>query len=226
MVVGKECDMDEISLEHKTILEAALREGDGEQAEATTQQLLDEGIEPFAIIKQVLIPTLTKIGQDFQDSCIFLPELMMAGEAAQRVTTLVDRASMKAGKVTISAGTVVIGQAEGDIHDIGRNIVVTLLSSHGYKVVDLGHDVRASTFLDSAQKYQADIVGLSALMTTTLPAVERTINLFGEVGLRNRYKIIIGGGATNHEWALQNKVDGYAVDAAAAVDLCNRLIHA
>jgi 5-methyltetrahydrofolate--homocysteine methyltransferase len=207
-----------------TRLEAALRDGDSEKAVAAAKQLLEKGVKPFAIVQQILIPTLTKVGQDFQDSCIFLPELMMAGEAAQHVTALVDQATREAGQAAISAGTVVIGQAEGDVHDIGRNIVVTMLSSHGFKVVDLGHDVRASTFLDAAQKEKASIVGLSAVMTTTLPAVQRTVNLFSEVGMRENFKIIVGGSATNQEWAYQIGADGYAVDAPSAVELCNQLL--
>ncbi len=218
--------MIDISIELKNRLESALRDGDSDQAETMTKQLLDMGVEPFTIVEQILIPTLTKVGHDFQDSCIFLPELMMAGEAAQHVTALVDQATREAGQAAITKGTVVIGQAEGDVHDIGRNIVVTMLSSHGFKVVDLGHDVRASAFLDVAQREKANIVGLSALMTTTLPAVQRTVSLFSEVGIREGFKIIVGGSATNQEWAHEIGADGYAVDAPSAVELCMQLLGA
>jgi 5-methyltetrahydrofolate--homocysteine methyltransferase len=218
--------MVDIPMDLQTRLASALREGDSEQCVATTEQLLGMGVAPLEIVQQVLIPTLTKVGKDFQDSCIFLPELMMTGMAAQNVTTLLDQATRKTGQATISMGTVVIGQAEGDVHDIGRNIVVTMLSSHGFKVVDLGHDVRSSAFLDVAQREKADIVGLSALMTTTLPAVQRTINLFSEVGARENFKIIVGGGATNQGWANQIGADGYAVDAPSAIVLCKQLLGA
>jgi 5-methyltetrahydrofolate--homocysteine methyltransferase len=110
------------------------------------------------------------------------------------------------------------------MHDIGRNIVGTLLKSHGFKVVDLGRDVPASAFLDAAEKEKADIVALSALMTTTLPAQKRTISLFSEVRKREDYYIIIGGGAVSREWAHETGSDGYSPDAAGAVELCKQLL--
>jgi methanogenic corrinoid protein MtbC1 len=181
-------------------------------------------VEPLDIVQKVMVPTLTDVGQQFQDFLIFLPELMMAGEAAERVTRLVEQATANAGKASTSLGTVVIGQVEGDVHDIGRNIVRTLLASHGFKVIDLGRDVTASAFLDAAQKAKADVIGLSALMTTTLPAQKRTIRLFEEVGVRSHFKIVIGGGAANAKWAAEIGADGYAGDAAGAVELCKSLL--
>ena len=205
-------------------LDAALRLGDGEASESIARQMLDDGIEPFVLVQEALVPTLTDVGQKFQDFEIYLPELMMAGEAAERVTALLEGIMLKSGKASLSFGTVILGQVEGDIHDIGRNILRILLRSHGFKVVDLGRDVAASAFLEAAQKEKADIVGLSALMTTALPAQRRTIHLFSEVGVRDQFKLIIGGGATNQTWADEIGADGYAPDAAAAVDLCKRLV--
>ncbi len=205
-------------------LDTALRQGDGDQAEAITRLLLDKGIEPFVLVQEALVPTLTDVGQKFQDFEIFLPELMMAGEAAERVTALLEEQSLKSGQSVISFGTIVLGQVEGDIHDIGRNILRILLKSHGFKVIDLGRDVAASAFLDAAQKERADIVGLSALMTTALPAQRRTVHLFDEVGARQHHMLIIGGGATNQGWADEIGADGYAPDAASAVGLCKRLM--
>jgi methanogenic corrinoid protein MtbC1 len=149
---------------------------------------------------------------------------MMAGEAAGRVTAVVEAATLAAGKKSTSSGTVVLGQVEGDLHDIGRNIVGTLLNSHGFKVVDIGRDVAPSAFLDAADKEKADIIALSALMTTTLPAQRRTISLFKEVGQRADYKIIVGGGAVSQSWADEIGADGYAQDAAGAVRLCKQLM--
>jgi len=205
-------------------LDAALRLGDGEASESLARQMLDDGVEPFVLVQEALVPTLTDVGQKFQDFEIYLPELMMAGEAAERVTALLEGIMLKSGKASLSFGTVILGQVEGDIHDIGRNILRILLRSHGFKVIDLGRDVAASAFLEAAQKEKADIVGLSALMTTALPAQRRTIHLFSEVGLRDHFKLIIGGGATNQTWADEIGADGYALDAAAAVDLCKRLL--
>jgi len=202
----------------------ALRLGNTDEAESLAKEMLGKGIEPLALVQEALVPTLTDVGQKFQNFEIYLPELMMAGEAAERVTTLLEETMLKAGKPSVSFGTIVLGQVEGDIHDIGRNIVSILLKSHGFKVIDLGRDVAASAFLEAAQKEKADIIGLSALMTTALPAQRRTIHLFEEVGVRSQFKLIIGGGATNQGWADEIGADGYAPDAASAVDLCKILL--
>lgn len=224
MEAGEEYEMTILPTDLREKLDTALRMGDGDQAEAIARQMLDNGIEPFVLVQQALVPTLADVGQKFQDFEIYLPELMMAGEAAERVTALLEAAMLKLGKESLSFGTIILGQVEGDIHDIGRNILRILLKSHGFKVIDLGRDVAASAFLEAAQKEKADIIGLSALMTTALPAQRRTIHLFSEVGLRDQYKLIIGGGATNQTWADEIAADGYAPDAAAAVDLCKRLL--
>jgi 5-methyltetrahydrofolate--homocysteine methyltransferase len=216
--------MTKIPADLREKLDLALRQGESDEAETLAKSMLDKGIEPFELVQLALVPTLTDVGQKFQNFEIFLPELMMAGEAAERVTALLEASMLKAGKASIALGTVVLGQVEGDIHDIGRNIVALLLKSHGFKVVDLGRDVHASAFLEAAEKEKADIVGLSALMTTALPAQKRTIHLFDEVGRRDNFKLIIGGGATNQSWADEIGADGYAPDAASAVDLCKMLI--
>jgi 5-methyltetrahydrofolate--homocysteine methyltransferase len=205
-------------------LGAALRDGETEEAEELTRKALEAGVDPLDIVQKILVPTLSEVGQRFQDFEIFLPELMMAGEAAEKVTALIEEATLKAGKPSTSLGTVVLGQVEGDLHDIGRNILATLLNSHGFKVVDLGRDVPASHFMEAAVKEKADIVALSALMTTTLPAQKRTLSLFGEVGKRGDFKMIVGGGAVSQDWANEISADGYATDAAGAVELCKQLL--
>jgi 5-methyltetrahydrofolate--homocysteine methyltransferase len=213
-------DLENLSIE----LSEALKKGDSEKAEQLTQQALELGMEPLDVVQKILVPTLTDVGNRFQNFEIFLPELMMAGEAAQKVTDIVEEATLAAGEPSLNLGIVVLGQVEGDMHDIGRNIVGTLLNSHGFKVIDLGRDVPASAFLDAAEKEKADIVALSALMTTTLPAQKRTINLFSEVGKREDFYIIVGGGAVSSEWANEVGSDGYSPDAAGAVELCNKLL--
>lgn len=205
-------------------LSEALKNGQTDQAKTLTNLALEQGMEPLAIIDTILVPTLTDVGRRFQDFEIFLPELMMAGEAAEAITAIVEKTTLDAGQPSLNKGTVILGQVEGDMHDIGRNIVSTLLKSHGYKVVDLGRNVPASGFLDAAEKEQADIVALSALMTTTLPAQKRTINLFSEVRKREDFYIIVGGGAVSQEWATEIGSDGYSKDAAGAVELCKNLM--
>jgi methanogenic corrinoid protein MtbC1 len=205
-------------------LSEALKKGLTNDAEQLTHQALDHGMDPLDIVQRILVPTLTDVGQCFQNFEIYLPELMMAGEAAERVAAIVEEASLKAGAPSLIIGTVILGQVEGDMHDIGRHIVGTLLKSHGFKVVDLGRDVPASKFLEAAEREKADIVALSALMTTALTAQKRTINLFSEVRKREEYFIIIGGGAVSQEWSTEIGSDGYSPDAAGAVVLCKSLL--
>jgi 5-methyltetrahydrofolate--homocysteine methyltransferase len=202
----------------------SLREGLVEESMDLTLQLLAEEVAPLWIIQELLVPTLTEVGRQFQAFEIFLPELMAAGDAAKAATTILEAAIEKAGQKTASRGTVVLGTVQNDIHDIGKNIVSTLLSSHGFKVVDIGRDVHPSRFLELAESERADIVAMSALMTTTRPATRVTLNLFNEVGKRKNYKIILGGGCIDQAWADEIGADGYAPDAAAAVDLCKSLM--
>jgi 5-methyltetrahydrofolate--homocysteine methyltransferase len=216
--------MVEISKKIRTDLSEALSQGKTDEAEAITRQALKVGVDPLDLIQKVVVPTLTEVGKLFQNFDIFLPELMMAGEAAKHATVLLEESMAKAGEQIASLGTVVIGTVKSDIHDIGKNIVSTLLRAHGFKVIDLGRDVSPSAYLDAAGNERADIVAMSALMTTTRPAQRSTISLFAEVGEREKYKLVIGGGSTNQEWADEIGADGYAPDAAAAVELCKQLL--
>jgi methanogenic corrinoid protein MtbC1 len=205
-------------------LSHALETGDEGKAQSFTQKALDQGVVPLDLIQEVVVPVLTRVGQDFQDFKIFLPELMAAGAAAEKATSLLEEAIVSSGQQTASPGTVVLGTVEHDVHDIGKNIVRTLLRSHGFKVVDLGRDVAPSAFLDAAERESSGIVAMSSLMTTTRPATLSTINLFAEVGVRDRVRMIVGGGCVTQEWAEEIGSDGYSPDAAGAVVLCKSLL--
>jgi methanogenic corrinoid protein MtbC1 len=202
----------------------ALRAGDTEGAEAVTERALEQGVEPLDLIRGAIVPALTDVGEDFQRLEIFLPELMAAGDAAEAATAILEDAMASAGEESASLGTVVIGTVENDVHDIGKNIVGTLMRSHGFKVVDLGRDVAPSSFLDAAQKEKADVVAMSALMTTTRPSAGSTIGLFEEVGVRDDYRMIVGGGSVTDAWAAEIGADGFSEDAAGAVELCKSLL--
>ena len=216
--------MAKINEELHNLLGEALTSGNVEEAVSLTKKALSDGIEPLDLIQQVIVPTLTKVGQDFQNFVIFLPELMSAGEAAEKATEVLEQYFAESGQKSAALGTLVIGTVENDVHDIGKNIVSTLMRSHGFKVVDLGRDVSPSSFLDAAQREKADIVAMSSLMTTTRPYTRSTLNLFKEVGVRDQYKIVIGGGCITQEWADEIGADGYAPDAASAVELCKKLL--
>ena len=216
--------MADIPEEIRRNLARALHEGDEDAAEEITEQALDAGVDPLELIQGVLVPTLTEVGAAFQSFQIFLPELMLSGEAAKRAGTLLEAAIKAQGKEVATLGKVVIGTVEGDIHDIGQNIVSSLLTANGFEVVNLGRNVKPSAFLETAEAEGADIVGMSALMTTTLPMQRRTVTLFEEVGVRDRYKLLVGGGAVGEGWVDEIRADGSAPDAAAAVELCKRIL--
>jgi len=205
-------------------LSEALRLGKAREAESLTREALKAGADPLDLIQNLLVATLTEVGRQFQELLIFLPELMAAGEAAESATAILQEAIAEGGGETRSAGTVVLGTVKGDVHDIGKNIVGALLGAHGFRVIDLGLNVPPSGFMDAAAKENADIVAMSALMTTTRPATRSTINLFKEVGVRFQYKMIVGGGCIDQGWADEIGADGYAPDAAGAVELCKALL--
>lgn len=179
----------------------------------------------MGIVEGVLIPALTEIGDQFQNGAIFLPELMMAGKAAEGASGFLNKAIVSRGEASASKGKILLGTVQGDIHDIGKNIVTTILRAHGFEVVDLGRDVAPSAFLDAAQRHAPDVIGMSSLMTTTRPLTKNTINLFNELGLREKYCFIVGGGCVTEDWGREIGADGYAPDAASAAALCKRLLH-
>ena len=203
----------------------ALVDGDADAGEAAVVQALKANADPLEIISQVMIPALTKVGNDFQCGNIFLPELMTAGAVAERVGKHLESAIEARGGTSEPLGVVVLGTVQGDVHDIGKNIVMTLLRANGFRVHDLGRNVAPSAFLDAAKQHRADIVAMSSLMTTTRPNAESTLNLFKETEERDNYRIIIGGGCVNADWVKEIGGDGFAPDAASAVDLCKQLVH-
>ncbi len=204
-------------------LSTALKEGEAEEAEAIVLEALETNVGPLEIIHEVMIPTLEVVGEEFQRGDIFVPELLLTGEAAEKVSKHLEKAIETQGIASVSPGMVVIGTVKGDIHDIGKNIVATMLRANGFKVVDLGRDVTPSAFVEAARNDKADIIGMASLMTTTRPAILSTINLFKELGLRDQYKIVVGGGSVTRDWAEASGADGYAEDATSAVELCKKL---
>ena len=216
--------MTETSEQLRKDLSEALAQGLVEEAMDLTQRAVKAGEDPLDLIQNVLVPTLSEVGRQFQAFEIFLPELMAAGDAAQAATQILEAEIAASGRQSASLGTIVLGTVQNDIHDIGKNIVKTLLSSHGFKVIDVGRDVAPSKFLEAAEREKANIVAMSALMTTTRPATRSTINLFAEAGARAQYKMIIGGGCIDLAWANEIGADGYAADAAGAVELCKKLV--
>jgi corrinoid protein of di/trimethylamine methyltransferase len=198
--------------------------GDPEATESLTKQAIAAGIEPMEIINKGLIPGMNAVGDKFSTGEYFLPDLIIAGEGMQRAMALLEP-ELKARQQSLSAtGVVVHGTVKGDIHEIGKSLVGTMLSANGYKVHDLGVDVDANKFIDKIEETKADIVGLSALLTTTMTMQRQIINDLIEAGLREKVKVLVGGAPVTRNWAEEIGADGYAEDAMGAVRVANKLM--
>jgi methanogenic corrinoid protein MtbC1 len=205
-------------------LRNALILGDKEAAMQVTQQALDQGITPLTLVQEVIVPTLTEVGERFENLEIFLPELMAAGEAGNGCTALIEQAIVKSGNQMQSEGSVVIGTAKGDIHDIGKNIVISLLNAHGFKVIDLGKDVPAARFIDEAEANHADFIAVSALMSITRAGCREVADLLRDRGLMGKYLYIVGGGSITQEYADEIGANGFAETGSGAIELVKTLI--
>ncbi len=205
-------------------LGAALSRGDTSAAVAATETALTSSIDPLTIIQEVIVPTLTEVGRRFEALDIFLPELMAAGEAGNACSKLIEDAVIRTGDQMQSEGVVAIGTVTGDIHDIGKNIVSSLFKAHGYKVIDLGKDVTAATFIEAAEANRADVIAASALMSVTRAGCREVADLLRELNLQDRYHFIIGGGSTDQAYANEIGADGWAATASGAVELVKSLM--
>ncbi len=189
-----------------------------------TEQALVAGAEPTAIIQQGLVPGMHIVGERFQAGEYFLPQMVIAANAMQKAMALLEPQLQAREQAVDSAGTVVIGTVQGDIHEIGKSLVATMLSANGFRVYDLGVDVAPETFVDKIRETDADLLGLSALLTTTMAAQRETIEALEEAGIRDRVCVLLGGAPVTQAWADAVGAEGYAADAVAAVALAKRLI--
>jgi len=201
-------------------LQKAILEGDVDEAPRLVQAALDEGKDASDILDNGLIAAMDVVGDLFGRGELFIPARRGAAEARQAGLALLKpllRAQQSGGK-----GTVVIGAVKGDLHDIGKNLVALMLEGAGFTVVDLGTDVSPEAFVAAAKEHDADIVGMSALLVTTMPNMNATVNQMRAAGLRA--KAIVGGAPLTQSYADEIKADGYASDAPGAVVLCKKLL--
>jgi corrinoid protein of di/trimethylamine methyltransferase len=189
-----------------------------------TERALEEGLEPLDIIDQGLVPGMEIVGQKFQAGEYFLPQMVIAANAMQEAMALLEPELHARQQVSDSAGTVVIGTVEGDIHEIGKSLVATMMSANGFRVYDVGVDVSTPTFVDRVKETQADLLGLSALLTTTMTAQREVVQALEEAGIRDQVKVVVGGAPVTQEWADTIGADGYAEDVVGAVQLGKRLL--
>jgi trimethylamine corrinoid protein len=207
-----------------TRLQLAIMEGDEEQAREAAQECLDAGIAPIEAVEAGLRDGLRIVGEQFERLEVFLPEMIMAAEAGNAVMEVLQPAIEASGQQATSPGTVIIGAAKGDIHTIGKSILAMLLRLAGFQVHDLGEDVAATTFLEKARSLKADIIAISALMTSTMPGQREVVNLLRDVGEREKVRVIVGGAPVTQEWADQIGADGYAETASGGVTMALRLM--
>jgi trimethylamine corrinoid protein len=201
----------------------AVQEGDTDSLISILKTALDD-TDPLEIIQEGMMPGLKKIGEAFGAGDIFLPEMLMAAEAFQEGMKVVEPKLKESGKSVKSSGSVVFGTVLTDIHEIGKNIVITLMKTHGFQVNDLGANVSPTTFVTEAEKANADIIAMSSLMTTTMTYQRDVINYLKERGLRDQYIALVGGGPVNPEWAEQIGADGTSDSAVGAVKIAETLI--
>lgn len=191
---------------------------------SNTAKSLEDGIEPLEIIENGLLPGLKTIGEMFEDEEIFLPELMKSAQIFQGAMDLLQPKIQEMGTDVKKKGTVVIGTVKGDMHYIGKNIVKLLMETSGFNVHDLGVDVDPFAFIVKANEVHADIIALSALLTTTLIGQKDVIEALEGQGKREKYKVLLGGGAVTKAWADEIGADGYAGNGYGAVKLAKSFI--
>jgi 5-methyltetrahydrofolate--homocysteine methyltransferase len=205
-----------------SLLARAIDEGDREQAVALAKQALDDGIDASEIISRGLQAGMTVVGDKYSSGEYFLPDMLMAARAMKTALEEVKPALGKTGVPTI--GRVVIGTVAGDMHDVGKNVVATFLGGSGFEVFDLGLNVADQAFIDEVRARKADILGLSALLTTTMPLMGRIIQLLDEAGLRSSVKVIVGGAPVTQVYADYIGADAYAHDGGKAIRVCRELM--
>ena len=188
------------------------------------EEALKAGIPAIRIIEEGLGEGMRIVGDKFEKGEYFLAELVAAGETFKEVLEMLKPKLMQEGKALKKLGRVVIGTVRGDLHDIGKNIVATMLESAGFEVYDLGVDVPPEEFVNKAKEVNADIVAMSALLTTTMIEMKNVIEELKKAGIRDKVKVIIGGAPITEEFAREIGADAYAEDAVKAVEVCKRLI--
>jgi len=201
----------------------AIVAGDRVAARALAEEAVRSGLDLLEVVEQGYVPGIQRVGELWEQGDYFLPELITSAEAMKSAMAALEPELNRTHAGTRMGGKVVIGTVEGDIHDIGKNLVASMLQAGGFEVVDLGADVKLGRFIEKAEEVGAGMICLSALLTTTMMAQRRFIALLRDKGLRGKYKVLVGGAPASRTWAEEIGADGYAENAVAAVRLAKSL---
>jgi corrinoid protein of di/trimethylamine methyltransferase len=202
----------------------SILDGDSDAAVALANQAIQAGIDPLDAITKGFVIGVNQVGENFASGDAFLPELVMAGEAMKAAVATLEPEMQKRGTARQVFGKVVLATVEGDIHEIGKTLVGTMLSASGFQVYDLGVDVPAAKIIEKVKEVDADLVGLSALLTTTMVKQKEVIDELDKLGLRKKVKVMVGGAPVTRDWVQKIEADGYSEDAIGAVGLAKQLM--
>lgn len=199
-----------------------LQKGRAKNVKALVEQALEEGRDPKEILNEGLLSGMMIVGKKFKNNEVFVPEVLVAARAMNAGLTVLEPKLVEVGNEPV--GRAVIGTVKGDLHDIGKNLVAMMLKGAGFEVIDEGVDVEADTFIDKAEEINADVICMSALLTTTMPNMQECIERLKERGLRDKYIVMIGGAPVNDSFARQIGADYYTPDAATAAEVAREAV--
>jgi trimethylamine corrinoid protein len=205
-------------------LASAVVDGDEDAARESAQAAIDAQMDPLEAVDSGLSKGMNVVGDEFERGDAFLPELLMAAEAFNSAMEILNPEIEAQQKQIAKAGRILMSTVKGDVHNIGKNIVSTVLGINGFEVVDFGIDNSSLDIIEAAEKANADIIALSSLMTTTMPAQREVIDVLTEMNLRDKYRVMVGGGPVTQEWADEIGADGYGKSAIQAVETATRLM--
>jgi len=205
-----------------TRLHAAILSGDANAAKEVTQAALDAGEDPQKLVMDYMVPAMDEVGSKFECNEYFVPELLIAARAMKTSLELIRPLLAEQGVEPV--GRVVIGTVKGDLHDIGKGLVASMLEGGGFEVIDLGVDVPAEKFVEAAKENNANLIALSALLTTTMTAMKSVLEVLSESGIRDQVKVMIGGAPVTQQYCDSISADGYSATASGAVNLARELV--
>jgi len=198
--------------------------GDAKTTQIITKEALDAGVDPLKLVNEYMVPAMDEVGRRFEANEYFVPELLISARAMKAALELIRPLLIARGDKPV--GRVAIGTVKGDLHDIGKNLVASLLEGGGFEVIDLGVNVSPEKFIETVNTKQANIVAMSALLTTTMPSMKTTIDALKEAGVRSKVKVLIGGAPITQKYADEIGADGYSENAVGAVALAKKAVGA